>query len=493
MFEEDIEELKAKTICSSCIGEEYLSKEVSLRGDHNKCSYCGQSGPTCSVSALAERIETTFEQHYIRTADQPDSYQYMLLSDRESNYDWERDGEPVVYAIMNAADIPENAAKDVQIILNNEYEDFDSAAMGMETEFSDESYYKENDISAGDWHQQWDNFESELKTETRFFSRKAADYLSKIFDGIDKLRTRNNRPLIIDAGPETEFTDVYRARVFQSDEKLKAAMCRPDTQLGPPPAMLASAGRMNAQGISVFYGANDPSVAIAEIRAPVGSQVAVARFEIIRKLRLLDLRALSDVAVGGSVFDIEWAGQLERTSFLRSLSRRITRPVMPDDEPFEYLATQAIADFLATEASVVIDGIIYPSVQSADDAVNIVLFHKAARVEAMDIPTGTEIDARTGLIGEEGWEDDYTVIEEVPKAVESNEKALSQSPYLASLETTTSHIAEGSHFDSREFSLRVVPDSVRVHRVLRVDFKTEDFPVWRHRCEKRESPILGLG
>ena len=32
--------------------------------------------------------------------------------------------------------------------------------------------------------------------------------------------------------------------------------------------------------------------------------------------------------------------------FLRSLSGRITRPVMPDDEPFEYLATQAIADFL---------------------------------------------------------------------------------------------------------------------------------------------------
>ncbi|MFK4535162.1 hypothetical protein ABIA00_003345 [Bradyrhizobium ottawaense] len=53
--------------------------------------------------------------------------------------------------------------------------------------------------------------------------------------------------------------------------------------------------------------------------------------------------------------------------FLRTLSARITRPVMPDDEHFEYLATQAVADFLATESSVPIDGIIFPSVQAAGD------------------------------------------------------------------------------------------------------------------------------
>lgn len=488
MYEEGIEELKAKMICSSCVREEYLSKEISMHGDHNKCSYCGESGPTYSVGDLAECIETAFEQHYNRTDDQPDAYQQMLWNDRESDYHWERDGEPVVYAIMDAACIPETAAKDIQIILKDEHEDFESAVTGVETEYSDESYYEEKHIGAGDWHQQWDYFERSLKTETRFFSREASDYLSKIFNGIDKLRTRNNRPLIIDAGPGTEFSEVYRSRVFQSDEKLKSAMCRPDIQLGSPPAKSASAGRMNAQGISVFYGANDPGVAIAEIRAPVGSQVAVACFEIIRNLRLLDLRALGNVTVGGSVFDVEWAGQLERSSFLRSLSHLITRPVLPDDEPFEYLATQAIADFLATNASVAIDGIIYPSVQSAGDAVNVILFHKAARVEFMDIPVGTEIEAGTGQFGEEGWEDDYTVIEEVPKAVESNEATLSQSTPSAGRVTPVSHIAESSFPDFREFSLRVVPDSVRVHQVLRVDIKTEDFPVRRYRWEKRKSP-----
>ena len=100
--------------------------------------------------------------------------------------------------------------------------------------------------------------------------------------------------------------------------------------------------------------------------------------------------------------------------FLRSLSGRITRPAMPDDDPFEYLATQAIADFLATEASVPIDGIIFPSVQAAGDVLNVVLFHKAARVEAMNVPEGTEISASTGRWAEDGWVEDYEVVEKVP-------------------------------------------------------------------------------
>ena len=137
---------------------------------------------------------------YTHRDTQAGSYQRMLLADRESNYDWERDGEPVVYAIMSAAGIPEAAAEDVQNILNDEHGDFDSAVIGEETEFSDESYYEDKGPGAGHWHEEWDSFERSLKTEARFFSRRAADHLSAIFDGIDEMRTRDNRPLVIDAG-----------------------------------------------------------------------------------------------------------------------------------------------------------------------------------------------------------------------------------------------------------------------------------------------------
>jgi RES domain len=331
----------------------------------------------------------------------------------------------------------------------------------------------------------WRSFENSLKTEARFFNQTAANQLASIFDGIGELRTRDGRPLVADAGPGTDFHTLYRTRVFQSDDELRAALGRPDIHLGPPPAHLAAAGRMNARGISVFYGTNNQKAAIAEVRPPVGSQIAVVQFEIIRKLRLLDLTVLNDVRVTGSISDFGLARRTEAAIFLRSLSGRITPPTMTDDEPFEYLATQAIADFLATEASAPIDGIIFPSVQAIGDALNVVLFHKAARIEAMDIPAGTEISASTGRWAEDGWTEDYEVLEQVPPLqgkVDMNEQDQGWPDFVTIAEAMP---LDPQEVDWRDASLRIVSENTEVHRVRRVEYATDEFPVKRYRREKR--------
>jgi len=82
-----------------------------------------------------------------------------------------------------------------------------------------------------------------------------------------RVAERPARKLVIDAGPQTALTQIFRTRAFRSDEKLMEALCRPDKHLGSPPAALAVSGRMNARGISVFYGANDSDVAIADFLA----------------------------------------------------------------------------------------------------------------------------------------------------------------------------------------------------------------------------------
>jgi len=481
---EDIEELKAKRLCYHCVGEVYLRAEMQRQGRRGQCSYCNRRAKSYTIGDLAERIEEVFEQHFRRTSDQPSSWQQTLLSDRESTYEWERDGEPVIQAIANAADMPEEAAEDIQTILDDEHGDFDSAAVGEETEFSSESYYEEKGASDHAWQEEWRSFERSLKTEARFFSRTAAAHLASVFAGIDAMSATDGRPLVLGAGPGTTLSAIYRARVFQSDDKLEASLCRPDQHLGSPPASLASAGRMNARGIAVFYGANEPGVAIAEVRPPVGSQVAVARFSIIRPLRLLDLTALSAVSEGGSIFDSALAGRLERAMFLRSRSQRITRPVMPDDEAFDYLPTQAVADFLATENKPPIDGIAFPSVQAAGNALNVVLFHKAARVEALDIPDGTEIEASTGHTSEDGWEVDYSVIErtspaEVPDGKDGDDG-------WPSLPVFAGNPWTSGDPDSREATLRIDPDSVKVHIVRGVQFDSDEHKVRRHRWEKRD-------
>lgn len=475
---DEIEKIKKRRICFQCVGDDYLSDEILDRGKTRKCFYCGTKQKTYDIGNMSERVEKAFEQHYVRTSDQPGFYESMMLADDESNYHWEREGEPVVEAIMIAAGIPENAASDIQEILSDEYYDFEEAKLGEESEFSSDSYYAKSSTNDDKWQEEWREFEQSLKTEARFFSRAASNLLSSVFDGIDKMQTRQGQSLVVDAGPSTSYTSFYRARYFQSDELLEAALARPDKHVGPPPSLSAKAGRMNAHGISVFYGANNPEVAIAEVRPPVGSKVVVARFDIMRPLRLLDLRALDSVTTTGSIFDHTYIEQLERTMFLRNLSQRIIIPVMPDDESLEYLATQAIADFLSVENTPTLDGIIFPSVQTAGEALNVVLFHKSARIEDIELPKGSDIKANLGYMTEDGWEEDYVVYEEVPKTPEEKIKV---NPL------TFVNFPDISSFDARPCTLKVNLEDVSVHIVEAVKYNSHSGLVRRHRSEKKDS------
>ncbi len=223
-------------------------------------------------------------------------------------------------AIMNSADMPEDAADDIQKLLADAHADWDSDMLGVETPFSEEAHYEEAPASDSRWQDEWLEFERSLKTEARFMSRSAAAHLERVFSDLDSVRTRSGRPCVRSAGPGTDLRFLHRARVIQSDEPLEEAIRRPDLHLGPPPARHASAGRMNARGISVFYVASAPATALAEVRPPVGSKVVVARFEIVRALRLLDLTDLREAVDGGSVFDPTLSERMARAMFLRPLA-----------------------------------------------------------------------------------------------------------------------------------------------------------------------------
>jgi RES domain-containing protein len=474
----EIAALELKALCHRCVGEEYLSAEIRIQGKRTKCAYCGRQEKAYRLGAVAERIDGAFQQHYVRTSDQPDAWESAMLSDRELDYDWERHGEPVEAAIMNAAEIPEPAASDIQRILEERYSDYEAAMMGDETEFAAESYYEERGAEDGNWRDEWLTFERTLKTEARFFSRWAADHLASVFEGIGSMVTHDGRPLVIDAGPGTKLKVLYRARVFQSDSKLESALKRPDLELGSPPSWAATAGRMNALGISVFYGADRAAVALAEVRPPVGSRVGVARFHIIRPLRLLDLVALGAVSTRGSIFDPTYATRLERETFLRSLSQRMTRAIMPDDEASEYLVTQAIADYLATDSVEKLDGIIFPSVQ-AQAGRNVVLFHKAARIEAIELPAGTEITATLGWETEDGWDEDYWILEQTPRTDTEPENQTGSWPSLAPAALLSGPEALDGH--ARPATLRIDTSAVWVHTVKRVRVVSEKHAVRRFR------------
>lgn len=459
----DIDHLKERRICHNCLREPYLQVEIKSKGKLEQCFYCHESSESFTLEELSEPVTKAFEHHYVQLSDDSDD-----------------PGVPVIDAIEDAVEIPRKAAEDLQQVLSDVNYDHRAAKQGEDSPFSDGSFYAQKGIDDWGWKYEWTFFEDSLKSEARFFSRIAVAHLASVFGGIDKMVTYDGRAIVLDAGPGAQLTQVYRARVFQSDGHLERALCRPDELLGPPSMVHASAGRMNAGGISVFYGTNEARVAIAEVRPPVGSQVAVARFEIIRPIRLLDLAALSSVSAQVSIFEPGSAGVLERASFLRTLTERMTRPVMPDDEVFDYLPTQAVADFLATENDPALDGIIFPSVQAAGEALNVVLFHKAARVADLELPEGTEISASTGMHGPDGWERWYSVHERVPpKEKDAKDDSGVFSPALF-LEA-----ARDTHSDPREPTLRIDLASIKVYVVNKVLLECEEHDVLRHRSEKR--------
>ncbi len=472
--------MKQKAICTDCVGESFLQKQIKAQGTRRLCHYCGEKGRSYTLEKISDLVETAFESHYTLTPTDMDGFEWAMHKDPEVNYHWERRGEPTADAIMNAVGIEEAAARDVQEILADRHSDFDMECMGEETAFEDSAYYEEIMPSDGQWRESWRHFERSLKSEARFFSRTAADQLAALFDDIGNMQTRSGKPLIVDAGPGTGLDHLFRARVFQSTEKLQKALERPDQELSAPPSHLAAAGKMNAKGISTFYGATSEAIALAEVRPPVGSEVATARFKIIRPLRLLDLNALTELHEPGSIFDPAYADRLGRMMFLRSLCARISRPVMPDDQDMEYLPTQAIADYLATEAKVPLDGIFFPSVQAGGDGLNIVLFHKASRCLEIELPLGTELESSTEQQHDDGFDREYVVIERVPAAKSKKKQAAARTgifdmPY----QPIPLH-----NEDIRDPALSIDIDAVRVHVIESVSFITSDHQVTRHRWTK---------
>ena len=172
-----------------------------------------------------------------------------------------------------------------------------------------------------------------------------------------------------------------------SGSELREILTAPVKKLGPPPSRLARAGRMNAAGISVFYGAMEADTCIAEARAPVGSYVVLGRFEIIRPVRVLDLDVLTKVATAGSWFHPEFTTRSNRAAFSGISLRKISQPIMPRDEEFEYLPTQAVSEYLASCVDPPLDGIIFHSAQTAGKGRNVVLFNHAAHVNHMHCRT----------------------------------------------------------------------------------------------------------
>ena len=362
-------------VCHDCIGDSFLADEVKEKGSRGLCGYCGKRRKALTLEKLAERIHEVLQEHF-------------RLSLNETP--WRRSGYPVVDLIANMAGLDEEIADDVRALLSEPHE-YEAMTDGAENPYDSDAHYEE--LSPDEWgfRDTWGAFRSEIRSRARFFSTSAETALRDIFGDLSTLKTFDDQPVIRKITPEDEDRFIWRARTAQSTRELKAILGAPACEIGPPTSRLAKGGRMNAPGIPVFYGALDEDTCVAEARAPVGSHVVVAKFEVLRPLRLLDFDSLTKIYVERSHFDPTYASHVGRASFLRRLVREMSRPIMPGDEAFEYLVTQAVAEYLAHKVEPRLDGIIFHSSQTDGAGRNVVLFNHACGVEPYDLPKEVEV------------------------------------------------------------------------------------------------------
>lgn len=359
-------------VCYDCVEDEHLKEIILNDGEPIECSVChGVDNNAITVGQLGKLMEPILREHFSL------GQEYKKFGEDDDNDWWEQEGESlssVVQEVLGQYFDFEDEIVDAVIDAEDVW-----PPDGEEPFFDNTSSYVESRIRLSHYYAQWDYLLDELKHTRRFFSPTAQELFGQLFDNVEALKywdsEKNEWGSVILELPE--ITSLYRARPCTSRQDLTDMFINPLKHVGPPPKHLARAGRMNAEGVVVFYGAMNMDTCLAEMRPVLGGDTAVITLQTTKPLRLLDFKRLES-ARGKSLsyFQPDFTLQVEKNAFLRRLHGLISQPIIPTRES-DYLITQTMAEYLAHVIHPSFDGVMFASVQKAGGT-NIVLFPDAA-------------------------------------------------------------------------------------------------------------------
>ena len=143
--------------------------------------------------------------------------------------------------------------------------------------------------------------------------------------------------------------------------------------IGAPPDDKAKPGRANRKGYPVLYCAEEEATAVAEVRPARGLFVSVAKVQIDRPLRILDLvkghPPINPFEESPYLYS-HLAYDVELLDLLDSFGNELAGPLRRTDDPRDYLPCQRLSELVHGFG---FDGIRYPSAMNSGGA-NVVLF-----------------------------------------------------------------------------------------------------------------------
>ena len=232
---------------------------------------------------------------------------------------------------------------------------------------------------------QWDSYRS-FQREVRgerlcILSEESKDFLDKL--------------LVISSEKWTNLssqTQLWRARLGEEEVQIGkddwTVQSFSIEQMGAPPADKAKGGRINCKGIPVLYVSSDEETAMSEVRPWRGQRISVARFSLLRDVRLVDF-CVNEFDGTAKDLDLLWPlhhiinkkpiTKAEHENILwRWIGYAFATPVAETEDAVDYVPTQIIAEAIKDNGY---DGVSYRS--SVADGVNYALFDvkKCAKIE----------------------------------------------------------------------------------------------------------------
>ena len=328
-------------VCSDCVSDRYLKSLIEGAATEHSCDYCGNA----SEDEIAAPMEVVLE--------------------------------PVFGALTHSYSGPDNAGVPYETAEGGyliKGTDTGDALQSLPFECNDDLFEDivggiHNDYwvkaANGHWAGEqlddwliggWKNFAHHVKYRQRFFfgstrPEDPQDFVpSQLLPQLARIIKELSLVRELSVG-----TQLYRTRQRAAD-----SVWHPDAEsMGAPPASRASAGRMNPPGISYLYLSLEIATAIAEVKRTRPGLAVVATFRATGALRVLDLGSLPEPP---SLFDHEKLRDRELLLFLQTFVEEITEPARGDGlEHIDYVPSQIICEYFATEFDEELDALLYPS------------------------------------------------------------------------------------------------------------------------------------
>ncbi|EXJ50745.1 RES domain-containing protein [Microbacterium sp. MRS-1] len=245
----------------------------------------------------------------------------------------------------------------------------------------------------------WEGFAETVKHQSRFVYVGARERegrrnepparVSRFLDGLAAY-VQDDMLTVIEPGEK-----LYRARMAEDGFSLRRdARDDPAKHLGPAPAGKASAGRLNPEGVGLFYGATTREVAVKETALhSLYDDAVVGGFTAQRQLTILDFTKSPALP---SIFAPHLRRQFLFARFADDFEERLTQSVrLTGEERVEYVVTQIIGEYFRWAPEKKLDGIAWKShlLDDGEEGKNVLVWASADDVRSDPPPKGDPADS----------------------------------------------------------------------------------------------------